>query len=207
MQAMLTERAGQATKGKGMTDDVIIKRSLDEPDCFAEIFERHADEIARYVHARLGPDLAEDVTAETFLAAFRRRHHYDTTRTDARPWLYGIATRQIGKHRRAERRYRHAIARLPAEHVSADFGDRSAERVNAEQLRPRLAAVLSGLSQLDRELLLLVAWGDLTYEESAQALGITVSAVRSRLHRVRVKTREALGGVDPTQTHEETSHG
>src|SRR5262252_10660858 len=62
MQAMLTERAGQATKGKGMTDDVIIKRSLDEPDCFAEIFERHADEIARYVHARLGPDLAEDVT-------------------------------------------------------------------------------------------------------------------------------------------------
>ena len=52
---------------------------------------------------RLGPEVAEDVTAETFLAAFRRCH-YDASRRDARPWLYGIAARQIGKHRRAEMR-------------------------------------------------------------------------------------------------------
>jgi RNA polymerase sigma-70 factor (ECF subfamily) len=62
---------------------------LTEPGCFASIFDRHAGEILRYTHARLGPELAEDVTAETSLAAFRHRDRYDTTRPDARPWLYG----------------------------------------------------------------------------------------------------------------------
>ena len=75
----------------GPSDADLIGRSRQEPGCFAAIFDRHAAEISRYAHARLGPDLAEDVTAETFLAAFRHRDRYDTTRPDARPWLYGIA--------------------------------------------------------------------------------------------------------------------
>jgi RNA polymerase sigma factor (sigma-70 family) len=197
-----------------LSDAAVIARSLREPSWFAEIFHRHGTEIVRYVHARLCPGLAEDVAAETFLAAFRYRDRYDGSRAEARPWLYGIAVRQIGKHRRAESRYRRAVARLPAEEMPADFGDRSVERVTAEQLRPQLSAALAGLSRQDRELLLLVAWADLTYAESAQALGLTVSAVRSRLNRIRVKTRKALGGTnpargsEPTRTDEETtSHG
>src|SRR5690349_20143023 len=127
-----------------VTDAEIIELSLDEPGRFGMIFERHADEILRYAHARLGPVLAQDVLAETFLAAFSRRARYDRSRADVRPWLYGIAIRQISRHRRAEQRARRALARIPAEMVTADFGDRSAERVTAQQLRPRLAAVLSG---------------------------------------------------------------
>ena len=123
--------------------------------------------------------------AETFLAAFGRRGTYDMSRADARPWLYGIAVRQIGRHRRAEQRLRRVLARVPADAVTSDFGDRAAERVSAQQLRPALDAVLAGLPRRDRELLLLTAWAGLSYEESAQALGITVSAVRSRLHRIR----------------------
>lgn len=197
----------------GLSDADIIQQSLQDPGRFAGIFERHADEIARYAMARVPPDVAEDVTAETFLAAFRRRHHYDSARADARPWLYGIAIRQIGRHRRAERRFRQAIARYPIEDATADISDRTTEQVNAELLRPRIAEVLSALPQRDRELLLLIAWTDLTYEESAQALGVTVSAVRARLHRIRVKTRKALGGTNPAlaqespQVREETSHG
>lgn len=204
---MVMKWAGKTVSSNGLSDAEIIEISLSEPDRFADIFERHADEIVRYAYRRLGPDLAEDITAETFLAAFRRRDHYDVARDDARPWLYGIAVREIGKHRRAERRYRQAIARLPADPMSADFRDRATDRLNAERLRPRLAQILSGLSQLDRELLLLTAWADLTYEESAQALGITVSAVRSRLHRIRVKTRDAFGGINPGQAYEENNHG
>ena len=79
--------------------------------------------------------------------------------------------------------------------------------MTAEQLRPRLAAVLSRLSGQDRELLLLVAWAGLSYAESAQALGLTVSAVKSRLNRIRTRTRKALGGADPMHTDEEISHG
>jgi DNA-directed RNA polymerase specialized sigma24 family protein len=77
--------------------------------------------------------------------------------------------------------------------------------------------VLSGLAPQDRELLLLVAWADLTYEESAHALGVSVSAVRSRLHRIRAKTRLALGQANPARLagentipppmNQETGHG
>jgi RNA polymerase sigma-70 factor (ECF subfamily) len=204
---VLTERPGRVTSAHGRTDADVIERSRIDPGCFAAIFDRHAEEILRYAHARLGPDLAEDVTAETFLAAFRHRDRYDTTRPDARPWLYGIAVRQIGRHRRALARRLTLLRAAPADLVTEDFGPRAAERVTAEQLRPRLAAVLSGLGRQDRELLLLVAWAGLSYEESAQALGLTVSAVKSRLHRIRIKTRQALGGANPALEAEETGHG
>jgi RNA polymerase sigma factor (sigma-70 family) len=177
----------------------VIERSLADPAAFAAIFDRHCDEILRYAHARLGRDLAEDVVAETFLAAFSRRDRYEVARADARPWLYGIAVRQIGKHRRAGARQLRLLRSVPTEPPGEDPGGRAAERVSAEQLRPRLAAVLSGLSRDDRELLLLVAWTGLTYEEAAEALGMTVSAVRARLHRISVRTRRALGGTNPMQ--------
>ncbi|MFB4274236.1 MULTISPECIES: RNA polymerase sigma factor [unclassified Nonomuraea] len=61
----------------------------------------------RYVARRLGPSLADDIVSDTFLTAFRRRHRYDPSHPDARPWLYGIAARLIGRHRRvAIRSYR-----------------------------------------------------------------------------------------------------
>lgn len=196
-------RPGPVMPDAAASDADLITRSREDPGCFAAIYDRHAGEILRYAHARLGPDLAEDVTAETFLAAFRRRDSYDTARGDARPWLYGIAIRLIGTHRRAEGRYRRMIASVPAQRLAEDFGDRSAERVTAEQLRPRIAAVLDGLPARDRELLLLIAWAGLSYEEAARALGLTTSAVRSRLNRIRVKTRKELGGVNPAHAPEE----
>jgi RNA polymerase sigma factor (sigma-70 family) len=180
-----------------LSDAEIVELSLGDPASFAALFDRHAVEIARYVKARVGPDLAEDVTAQTFLDAFRRRERYDTSRSDARPWLYGIAVRLIGTHRRAEARYRELTARALPEFNAQDFVERSAERVVAQQFRPVLTAVLDELKPRDRELLLLVAWADLSYDECAQALGITVSAVKSRLNRIRVRTRSALGGTNP----------
>ena len=78
---------GPGADARKVTDAEIIELSLDEPGRFGMIFERHAGEILRYIHARLGPDLAQDVLAETFLAAFGRRAHYDRCRAYARPWL------------------------------------------------------------------------------------------------------------------------
>jgi hypothetical protein len=72
-------------------DGEVIERSRYEPELFALLFRRHAADIARYAARRLGPGPAEDMVAETFLAAFRQRGGYDVTGTDARPWLYGIA--------------------------------------------------------------------------------------------------------------------
>lgn len=147
----------QPTQKNAPSDADLIERSRREPGCFAGIFDRHGKEILRYAHARLGPDQAEDIVAETFLAAFRRRDRYDTSHADARPWLYGIAIRLISRQRRAEVRYRQMLQSVPVEMFAEDFGDRSAERATAERLRPQLLAVLGGLPVRDRELLLLVA--------------------------------------------------
>ncbi|MDN3355558.1 RNA polymerase sigma factor [Actinomadura sp. DC4] len=184
-------------------DSQSIGASLTDPERFAEVFHRHWDEIHRYVAWRLGPEAAEDVGAETFTVAFRGRGRYDLTRTDARPWLYGIATNLIGQHRRAERRRHQLLARTPADGVRPDFADGSDARVTAELLGPRIEAVLASLSAADRDLLLLIAWADLTYEEASEALGVPVGTVKSRLHRIRKKLRRAFGGVDPMRLKEE----
>ncbi|GAA2719412.1 RNA polymerase sigma factor [Actinocorallia aurantiaca] len=180
-------------------DASLIAESLTDPERFALVFDRHADEIHRYVSRRLGPDLADDVVSDTFLTAFRKRASYDLAREDSRPWLYGIASRLIRANRRAENRRNRLLARAPVPEPES-FDERSASRVTSAQLQPRLAEVLTRLSSTDRDLLLLVAWADLTYEECAAALGLPVGTVRSKLHRIRAKVRRAFGGVDPTGT-------
>ena len=179
------------------SDAELIVRSLTEPDLFTAVFDRHSAEILRYVYARLGRDLAEDVTAETFLAAFRCRAKYDGAWPDARPWLYGIAMRQISRHRRVEERRLRVLRSAPADGPTEDHSDRAAERVTAQRLGPRLAAALTALPRQDRELLLLVAWAELSYAEAATALGTTISAVKSRLHRIRVRMRHELADEYP----------
>ena len=191
------------------TDGTLIERSCrGRPDAFVAVVRRHEVAVHAFLARRAGPQAAADLLGEVWLRAFACRGGYDPARADARPWLYGIAIRQIGRHRRAESRARRALARIPAETVTGDFGERADERVTAQQLRPCLAAVLSGLSRQDRELLLLIAWAGLTCEESARALGVPAGTVRSRLHRIRAKTRQALGGANPVfATQEGAGHG
>jgi RNA polymerase sigma factor (sigma-70 family) len=176
----------------------LIEQSWQEPEAFAELYDRHVRQIHRYVTRRLGDSVADDVVAETFLAAFRLRQRYDLSRPDARPWLYGIAANLIGKHRRAETRMLRALARTGADPVAESYADRADSRVSAAAAQRDLAAALAALAAGDREVLLLVAWADLSYDEVAVALGIPTGTVRSRLHRARRKVREAFGGQDPT---------
>jgi RNA polymerase sigma-70 factor (ECF subfamily) len=192
------------------SDASVIERSRDEPEAFAALFDRHADAVHRYVARRLGGEVADDLVAETFTTAFQQRHRYDPARgagADARPWLFGIATNLVGRHRRAEARRFKAMARVPAlaDH-DEPLADRAADRVGARAVRRELAAALAALPARHRDVLLLVAWGDLGYEEAAQALGIPVGTVRSRLHRARSKLREALGGSNPTALREVSDH-
>ncbi|WP_188192691.1 RNA polymerase sigma factor [Nonomuraea sp. SYSU D8015] len=173
----------------------LIRRSLREPEVFAVLFDRHAPALHRYAARRLGPDTAEDVVSETFLAAFEHRHRFRPDQDDARPWLYGIASNVIGKRVRKElARYR-AYARGGVD--PAEIGGGLVEDgVGTLAVNRPLVAALAGLRAGDRDALLLVAWVGLTYEEVAAALGIPVGTVRSRLNRARRKVRLALEGTD-----------
>ncbi|MTE18681.1 sigma-70 family RNA polymerase sigma factor [Streptomyces sp. TRM43335] len=189
------------------SDARVIERSRDEPEVFAELFDRHADAVHRYVARRLGAQAAEDLMADTFTIAFQQRHRYDTGRADARPWLFGIATNLIGRRRRAEARRFRALSRLPApaDHEEG-VAERATARAGARQVGRELAAALAALPARNRDVLLLVAWADLGYEETARALGVPVGTVRSRLSRARGTLREALGGSDPTALREVPDH-
>nr|WSX78871.1 RNA polymerase sigma factor [Streptomyces sp. NBC_00899] len=206
---MAVESPGVRTREEHREDSDarVIARSRDEPEQFAALFDRYADAVHRYVARRIGPEAAEDLMAETFTTAFQRRHTYDLTRADARPWLFGIATNLMGRHRRAEARRLKALAKVPepVQHEEP-VADRAVARAGATGVRRELAAALARLSARHRDVVLLVAWGDLGYEEAAQALGVPVGTVRSRLNRARKKLREALGGSDPTAFREADPH-
>lgn len=182
------------------SDADLLVRSGDDSAGFAVLYDRYADDVHRFVLRRLGRDLADDLTADTFTAAFRQRHRFDETRESARPWLFGIAANLVGKHRRAEVRGLRAVARLAADPVASSWEDAADERVVASSASPALAAALAKLSVADRHVLLLVAWADLSYAEVAEALTIPVGTVRSRLHRARERVRRSLAH-DPGFTH------
>ncbi|MFF4191360.1 RNA polymerase sigma factor [Nonomuraea sp. NPDC001831] len=190
------------TQDTEVDDAEVIRRARSDPAAFTALYDRHAPALHRYVTRRLGDSLADDIVAETFLDAFRRLARYDTAHRDARPWLYGIAANLIGKHRRTEIRAYRALARTGLDAVAESYADRVAARVSAGAAHRELAGALATLSQQDREVLLMIAWADLSYEEVARALGVPIGTVRSRLHRARRKTRAALGGIDPSALHD-----
>ncbi|MGA8257328.1 MAG: RNA polymerase sigma factor [Nocardioides sp.] len=173
-----------------------MRTSLHHPEVFAEIFDRHAPAIHRYLSRRVG-DLSDDLLSETFLTAFRKRGDYRADRVDVRPWLFGIGANLIRRHHREEvARYR-ALSRSVTTHGVCEFGSAddfevAVDRADAQSLGPRLAAALSDLETRDREVLLLVAWGDLAYAEVAAVLEVPVGTVRSRLHRARRQLRAYL---------------
>lgn len=177
------------------TDADLIEQSGRMPERFTAVFDRHYGQIFAYAARRLGPDLAEDVASETFLIAFDRRHAYDSSRADARPWLYGIASNLIARHARAETRRYKALGSAGGRREVDDpaVADAVAGRLDAMAVRGRLADALRRLPEPVRAVLLLVAWADLNQQEAAAALDIPAGTVRSRLHRARQTMRQALG--------------
>jgi RNA polymerase sigma-70 factor (ECF subfamily) len=172
-----------------VTDAELISDSLVNTAAFAVLFDRHYRAIHRFLHARIGRALAEDIASETFTVAFRRRATYDLSRPNARPWLYGIAVNILRDHRRTEQRRLSAYAR--AAHTKEMQFDS-----DETGLDPTVAAALLELSASDRHLILLYAWAQLSYEELAEALSLPLGTVRSRLSRTRSKLRATLASLD-----------
>lgn len=169
------------------TDSEIIRRSLEHPRAFAELFDRHARSVGGFAARRVGSEAAEDVVSETFLVAFKRREAFDQTVESSVPWLLGIASRLMRKHRAKEARNWRTVEASAGQRIdhTQDGTELLIARLDAENSTRQLAPLIAALSVKDRETLLLYAWGDLTYDEVASALGVPVGTVRSRLNRVR----------------------
>ncbi len=183
-------------------DASVIARSLRDPEEFATIFERHFDEINRYLRRR-HPREADELAAEVFVVAFDARSRYRAMGDSARPWLYGIASNLLSKRRRQERRALRAHARSGGRRGPAedDFAD-AVDRADAERRSRLLAAAVSRLSGGDRDTLLLYALSDLSYEEVAFALEVPIGTVRSRLARARRRAGADLAGLDREESRD-----
>ncbi|MFE7130925.1 RNA polymerase sigma factor [Streptomyces sp. NPDC057638] len=160
---------------------------------FAEVFDQHARVV--YAHAvRTTGDwaLAEDVMSLTFLDAWRLRHKLTGEVRNVRAWLLGIATNVMRNTARAARRHRAAMSRLPPPEPLPDFADEVVGRIADERELRAAARALRRLKRGEREVFALVVWSGLGYAAAAEALGVPVGTVRSRLSRAREKLRRLV---------------
>lgn len=170
-------------------DATCIRESLQRPEAFRALFQRHHERLRRYVVSRVGPQAADDVVAESFVVAFQARRRFDpASGTDALPWLLGIATNVLARHRAAERRWVEQCAAQYLEHdVPAPFEDDADERTDAALATHALARAMRRLPLREREPLLLHVFGELSYEDIAATLGVPLGTVASRINRGRAR--------------------
>jgi len=186
----------------GRQDAVAIVAAAD----FENAFRAHFAPVYRFISRRVGADLAEDLAAEVFATAYRRRGSYQPSRGSLRAWLYGIAANMVRGHWRDEQQLLELDARMGAPGPAATFADAADDRVIAAALAPQIAGALAALNPDQRDVL-LYAWAELSHEEIAAALGIAPGTARSRLSRARAALRAHLGEFDFNQwTFKESGH-
>ena len=173
------------------SDAEVIGRSLGEPEAFGLIYDRHAATLLRFLGRRAGSKVAEGLVGELFRVAFERRKAFDASRSSALPWLYGIGSKLLLKHRRGEARRLRASARMAAD-SEAPVRRAGAAALDARLLFPRVADAIEALPDEERSARLLFAWEDLSYHSVAEALELPIGTVRSRLNRARTRLRELL---------------
>jgi RNA polymerase sigma factor (sigma-70 family) len=180
-----------------VTDQELWQQALGgDADGFGQLFERHARTVYNLCFRRTGSwSLAEDLTSDVFLHAWRRRSEVVFTTDEQRvlPWLLGVALNLMRNSRRSDRRATAAIARLDAKANEVDFSDEVVGRLADERQMRDVLAVFERLPVQEQEVLSLCAWAGLNYEDCALALGVPIGTVRSRLSRARSHLRELVG--------------
>lgn len=176
------------------------QRGSDE--AFTKLVETYQTPVFNLCYRMLGePELAEDAAQEAFLRAYRHLHRYDQKRPFA-TWLLSIAAHYcIDKLRRRK----FSIFSMDEEDEdgnSFEIADPDSPNPEAEamkgQTRARVQAMLKDLDPTDRAAIIMRYWYDYSEIEIAESLRLTVSAVKSRLHR----SRKALAGMWQEQEEE-----
>jgi RNA polymerase sigma factor (sigma-70 family) len=178
------KRAGQMG-----SDEEQLRLAQEVASAFEPLVERFAPAIHAYL-VRRAPRAADELLADVWLAAFSSRGTFDPARGGARAWFFGIARHVLLAY------YRRAATQDPPHHTAQPDTDWAAvdARLDAAAVRPALRAALADLPAVERDLLLLVGWEQLTPSEAAEVLGIPAGTARSRLHRARERMRERLTG-------------
>lgn len=168
-------------------DAQLIEASLEDPELFGEVYDRHKQRLVAYLEKRTNHDIGMDLASETFTIAFASRHRYEPRYSSARPWFFGIATKLLLRHWRGEYRRRDAMRRLAIVEATRedDFTEEATEHLTAHFAERDLQRAIECLNDDDREVLMLSAWGQLTHTEVAEAMDTPLGTVKSRMHRAQ----------------------
>lgn len=175
------------------TDAELIGWSLQgDREAFVELVGRHEGAVWAYLARRVGRQVAEDLLGEVWLAAFASRHAYDRSYPVARPWLFGVASNTLRRHWRSRPAEDPVpdLAGLPDRSVMSDPWPAEEARLDGQYLLRRALARLPGV---EREVLFLVVWEELTVADAGRALGIPPGTARRHLHQARLTLRGTPG--------------
>jgi RNA polymerase sigma-70 factor (ECF subfamily) len=170
-------------------EQLMVAFSRGSSDCFSELFSRYKQPMFGFFRRRLrDPAQAEELTQETFLALLRASSHYEPSAT-FRTYLYAIGFNILRAHRRktAFRAMFHGTERE----------DREAVARNTMDSDVWLREAVNRLERIDREILLLREFEQLSYAEIAELLRLPLNTVRSRLFRARTALRDLLAARAP----------
>lgn len=166
--------------------------AIDTKEQFSTVYRTNYAAVLAYLRRRSELETSEDLAAEVFLRAWRRK---STCHGEPLPWLYGIARNVLLEHYRGRQRREAAVMQAEAKaaaelQLEQTSPERGPETVVAAALDIRQA--LSELSETDREVLTLYTWENLGYEELATVLDISAATARVRVHRARKRLAETV---------------
>jgi RNA polymerase sigma factor (sigma-70 family) len=180
-------------------DGELWRASGTDPEAFGALYERHVRSVFAFCARRTGDlALAEDLTSVVFLEAWRRRSSVRLSGTSALPWLLGTAHNVLRNQRRSLRRHRAALARLSADGASPSGEEEAIARMDAQRALAAALREIALLPQDQRDAVNLVLWSGLSYQEAAEALGVPIGTVRSRIGRARGALEGALAPLTTT---------
>jgi RNA polymerase sigma-70 factor (ECF subfamily) len=176
------------------SDAELIRKAGSDPEAFAEIYRRHSRAIYAWLRARIHPDIALELTAETFSeAALSLRRFEDLANGSALPWLYGIARNLLFRYLERQRVESRARKKLGVSIAANEDGfDEVDERLRSDQLQEFLAPALAALPETQRRAVELRVIDELSYGAVAKTLGCTPLAARLRVHRGLATLERAL---------------
>ena len=165
----------------------LIQRAVSDPKAVAALYRRHHTAIAKYVRRRVGCcHEADDLVAETFLAMVKYLPRYRARGVPFRAWLYRLATTQVNRWVRRNRRSMRSLAQGNLQLYSED--PKGGQVDDAEQVRVALMSLPPDLQTV----LSLYYMEGLAVAEIAQVLKCAPGTVKSRLARGRKKMRMRL---------------
>lgn len=186
-------RGGDGPAHDDMSEDLRARLRAGDRDAFAELYEQHARAVHLHAHRLTGDwSAAEEVMADTFLDAWRHRARLEPEGGAVLPWLLGMATNKARNARRGTGRRLAFLSRRPAPEPVPDFAEETAGRLDDARTLDAVREVYGRLRRAEREVLALCVWSGLDYAEAAQALGVPVGTVRSRLSRARARLRRLV---------------